>query len=109
MSPMPVHLPQFLTVFQIVMEILYLGVWCRPFTNYWALPTPSTQCSAATNHLITNAVLNLSSDLMIISIPMPLLFKVQLPLKNKAILLGIFLIGAFNVSPFPAKKKENRR
>lgn len=81
----------------VVMEILYLGVWCRPFSQYWAVPPNSTQCSAATNHLITNAVLNLSSDLMIIGIPMPLLFKVKLPKKNKAILIGVFLIGTFTM------------
>ncbi|KAF1962272.1 hypothetical protein CC80DRAFT_487777 [Byssothecium circinans] len=78
------------------MEILYLGVWCRPFNQYWAVPT-SIQCAAATNHLITNAVINLSSDLMIISLPMPLLFRVKLPLKKKLVLGGIFAIGAFNV------------
>ena len=22
----------------VLMEILYLGVWCRPFTQYWAVP-----------------------------------------------------------------------
>ncbi|CAI6340185.1 unnamed protein product [Periconia digitata] len=81
----------------IVMEILYFGVWCRPFNQYWAIVPNSSQCSAATNHLITNAVLNISSDLMIIAIPMPLLFKVKLPLKNKLILCGIFLIGTFNI------------
>jgi hypothetical protein len=93
------------------MEVLYFGVWCRPFDQYWAVPTNSSkagpyvcrfasltnieQCSAATNHLITNAVFNISSDLIIISIPMPLLFKVRLPKKNKAILVSVFLIGAF--------------
>jgi hypothetical protein len=81
------------------MEILYLGVWCRPFNQYWAVPTNNTQCSAAKNHLITNAVLNISSDIMIILIPMPLLFQVQLPRKNKAVLVGIFAIGVFNVRP----------
>ncbi|KAF2439005.1 hypothetical protein P171DRAFT_490457 [Karstenula rhodostoma CBS 690.94] len=81
----------------VVMEILYLGVWCRPFSQYWAVPSSNPQCSAATNHLITNTVLNISSDIMIIAIPMPLLFKVKLPRKNKAILLGIFLIGTFNI------------
>jgi hypothetical protein len=53
------------------------------------------QCSAATNHLITNAVFNISSDLIILSIPLPLLFRVRLPKKNKAILFSVFLIGAF--------------
>ncbi|KAJ4355557.1 uncharacterized protein N0V89_003575 [Didymosphaeria variabile] len=81
----------------VVMEILYLGVWCRPFNQYWAVPPSNPQCSAATNHLITNAVLNISSDIMIIAIPMPLLFKVKLPKKNKAILIGLFLIGTFNI------------
>jgi hypothetical protein len=53
------------------------------------------QCSAATNHLITNAVFNISSDLIILSIPMPLLFRVRLPMKNKVVLVSVFLIGAF--------------
>lgn len=35
---------------------------------------------------------------MIIAIPLPLLFKVKLPRKNKAILLGVFMIGTFTVS-----------
>jgi hypothetical protein len=52
------------------------------------LLTISEQCSAATNHLITNAVFNISSDLIILSIPMPLLFKVRLPIKNKVVLVS---------------------
>jgi hypothetical protein len=79
------------------MELLYFVVWCRPFDQYWAVPTNSKQCSAATNHLITNAVFNISSDVIILSIPMPLLFRVRLPKKNKAILVSVFLIGAFTI------------
>jgi hypothetical protein len=25
----------------LVMEVLYLGVWCRPFHNYWSVKRPS--------------------------------------------------------------------
>ncbi|KAF1932178.1 uncharacterized protein M421DRAFT_416909 [Didymella exigua CBS 183.55] len=82
----------------VIMEILYFAVWCRPFNQYWAVPTSSTQCSAATYHLITNAVFNISSDLIILSIPMPLLFKVRLPRKNKLALIGVFMIGLFTVT-----------
>jgi hypothetical protein len=81
----------------VVMEILYFGVWCRPFNQYWAVPTNSNQCSAAIHHLITNAVLNISSDIMIILIPMPLLFKVKIPKQKKAMLGGVFLIGTFTI------------
>ena len=27
----------------MVMEILYLGVWCRPFTEYWAVPPENSE------------------------------------------------------------------
>ncbi|OAL55782.1 hypothetical protein IQ07DRAFT_639437 [Pyrenochaeta sp. DS3sAY3a] len=81
----------------VIMEILYFAVWCRPFNQYWAVPPNSKQCSAATNHLITNAVFNISSDIIILSIPLPLLFKVRLPKKQKIVLFVIFLIGAFTI------------
>jgi len=56
------------------------------------------QCSAATHHLITNTVFNITSDLIIISIPIPVLFRVRLQTKrNKIILCGLFMIGAFTV------------
>ncbi|KAI5458992.1 hypothetical protein BGZ63DRAFT_269713 [Mariannaea sp. PMI_226] len=81
----------------VLMEILYLGVWCRPFNQYWAVPPNSAQCSAATHHLITNAVLNISSDLMIIAIPMPIFLKSQLPVKRKVVLCGVFALGCFTI------------
>ena len=28
----------------VVMEILYFGVWCRPFNQYFAVPTNSSEC-----------------------------------------------------------------
>ncbi|EXU98679.1 hypothetical protein X797_008153 [Metarhizium robertsii] len=81
----------------VLMEILYLGVWCRPFSQYWAVPPDSTQCSAATNHLITNAVLNISSDIMIILIPMPIFLQSRLKWRKKLILVGVFALGGFTI------------
>jgi hypothetical protein len=75
------------------MELLYLAVWCRPFSGYWALPAPSPQCSAATNHLITYAVLNLSSDLAMLVIGFSLFVGSHLPWDRKLILCGVFGIG----------------
>lgn len=31
----------------VVMEILYLGVWCRPFNQYWAVPPNSSKCACS--------------------------------------------------------------
>merc|ERR1712000_495437 len=81
----------------VVMEVLYLGVWCRPFSQYWAVPPDNVQCSAATNHLITNTVFNISSDIMIILIPMPIFLRSQISLKKKAVLVGVFALGTFTI------------
>ena len=32
----------------VVMEVLYLGVWCRPFNQYWAVPPSSSKHIAGT-------------------------------------------------------------
>lgn len=60
----------------ILMETLYFAVWCRPFSDYFAVPTPNPrQCAAAWNHLITNAVMNLSSDLMLLGITLSIAWE----------------------------------
>ncbi|KAK5007805.1 hypothetical protein LTR28_004811, partial [Elasticomyces elasticus] len=79
----------------VFMEIFYLGIWCRPFTEYWAVPTLNIQCSAAINHLITNAVFNLSSDVILLSIALPMFVRSKLPTRKKVALICIFGLGFF--------------
>ncbi|KAK5111994.1 hypothetical protein LTR62_004528 [Meristemomyces frigidus] len=81
----------------VFMEIFYFGVWCRPFYNYWAVPTPNIQCSAATNHLITNAVFNLTSDCAVIAIGLPMFLRLNLAWRKKIALISIFSLGFFVV------------
>lgn len=79
----------------VVMEIFYFAVWCVPFHNYWAVPTPDSQCSAAIHHLIMNAVFNLSSDLAMLCIALPMFLRSHLPLQRKLTLSAIFGLGVF--------------
>lgn len=80
-----------------VMFVLYFGVWCRPFSDYWAVPTDNVQCTTALNHLITNLAFNLSSDLMIIAIPLPMLIKQRLAIKKKLLIIFPFTLGFFSM------------
>ncbi|KAH6717478.1 hypothetical protein DL95DRAFT_316042 [Leptodontidium sp. 2 PMI_412] len=79
----------------LLMEVLYFLVWCRPFTEYWAVPTDNIQCTAATHHLLTNFIFNVSSDLFIMCIPLPLLIRSKLPLAKKLMLCLLFSLGIF--------------
>ncbi|KAF2202533.1 hypothetical protein GQ43DRAFT_439629 [Delitschia confertaspora ATCC 74209] len=79
----------------VVMEILYFAAWCHPFHEYWAVPTDNTQCNALTHHRITNAVFNISSDIIMLGIALPMFIRSLLPLKRKLILCCIFSLGIF--------------
>lgn len=81
----------------IVMDILYFGVWCQPFHNYWAVPTPNPQCDAATHHLITNAVFNLTSDCAMLAIGLPMFLRMHLPWQKKIPLILVFSLGIFTI------------
>ncbi|KAH8201352.1 hypothetical protein TruAng_004520 [Truncatella angustata] len=81
----------------VVMEILFFAVWCRPFSHYWQVPAPTMNCSQEKDHLITNTVFNITTDIMIIALPMPVFFKAQLPPKRKAVLIGVFALGLFTI------------
>jgi hypothetical protein len=78
-----------------LMEILFFTVWCRPFHNYWSVPAANPQCSTYHDHLIVNTVFNISSDLLMLCIPLPILIRAQLPLRKKLILCIVFSMGVF--------------
>ena len=54
-------------------------------SKHWTNILPSVwtaQCASYYHHLITDAVFNISSDLMMLFLPLPLLIKAKLPLKR---------------------------
>ncbi|KAE8363940.1 hypothetical protein BDV27DRAFT_145722 [Aspergillus caelatus] len=74
----------------IVIEVLFLGVWCRPIRYYY-------QCGTYLNHLITTTVFNISSDLMMLCIPLPLFIRSHLPFKQKVAVCAVFSLGGIVV------------
>lgn len=82
----------------VVMMGLYYGYWCRPFHAFYEVPTPNIQCATQTHHLIVNLTFNLTSDLLIIFIPLPLFIKAHLELKKKLLLIFPFSMGFFTMA-----------
>ncbi|KAF7506658.1 hypothetical protein GJ744_011487 [Endocarpon pusillum] len=68
---------------------------CRPFKGYWAVPPPDPQCTTLQHYSITQGVFNISSDLMMLGVMLPLLAQTNLPSKQKVVLVGIFSMGSF--------------
>lgn len=68
---------------------------CRPFKGYWAMPPPSSQCSTLQNYAIVQACFNITSDTLMLFIPLPLVTKLAVPFKQKIVLMIIFSMGIF--------------
>lgn len=68
---------------------------CRPFTGYWAMPPPDPQCTTLEHYSIAQACFNISSDTLMLFVPLPLILRTTMPLKQKAVLMFIFSMGLF--------------
>jgi len=67
--------------------------------DQWAYPPPTDECATYTHYLTIELLFNVSSDILILAIIIPILVKTQLPWSQKALLLlfysaGIFIIAA---------------
>ncbi|KAH4807747.1 hypothetical protein HBH61_127350 [Parastagonospora nodorum] len=78
----------------IAVEIAFFTA-CRPFNGYWAVPPPNPQCTTLEHFAIVQATFNISSDLLIIAVPIPMIASLSLPLKQKIGLGLLFSMGTF--------------
>jgi hypothetical protein len=78
---------------------------CQPETvslwNYFRLHSadglPTVQCAFPSHHMILNVTFNVTFDLMIFLIPLPLFFRSNLPWKRKLLLILPFTMGVFTI------------
>ncbi|KAF7596027.1 hypothetical protein BBP40_003807 [Aspergillus hancockii] len=78
----------------VLVEVLFCSVWCGPpITMYWDVPPKDSDCATYYDHLITTSVFNISSDLMMLCIPIPLIMRSRIQLKRKLLLCGVFSLG----------------
>jgi len=68
---------------------------CRPFPGYWAMPPPDPQCTTLEHYAIVQGAFNISSDLLMLFIPLPLLVRMRMAWRNKVVLVLIFSMGLF--------------
>ncbi|KAF2159434.1 hypothetical protein M409DRAFT_30052 [Zasmidium cellare ATCC 36951] len=69
---------------------------CIPAHKSWQIkPYAGDNCTVRKPNYIVIAVLNSLTDMGIIMVPMPLLFKVKVPLKQKIALILLFSLGFF--------------
>lgn len=75
----------------VVLETFLL---CRPFKYNWD-PTLNHTCGNRIASYIASGGLNLVTDIMVLSLPVPMVWALRIPRRNKIILFGVFGVGLF--------------
>jgi len=79
----------------LVIELTYFFALCRPFSQYWAVPVKNPQCANYYYYCIIQMVFNISSDILMLFIPLPFIINSKVPSVKRAMLIGIFSLGIF--------------
>lgn len=79
-------------VLYLVSTLLVDFMVCIPVRAYWDT-TIKGRCIDRIKYYIVTAALNIFTDFWILILPMPMVWKLQISLRQKLILCGIFLIG----------------
>ncbi|UKZ76318.1 hypothetical protein TrVFT333_004020 [Trichoderma virens FT-333] len=93
-------LRSYLFIFFVTYTIVQVFTFseCKPFHLYWqVLPDPGP-CAQAQMQLIVLGVLNIVTDFMLLVMPIPIIFKLKVPMARKAQLLGLFTLGIFIIA-----------
>ncbi|KAI9673327.1 MAG: hypothetical protein M1829_004093 [Trizodia sp. TS-e1964] len=68
---------------------------CRPLAYAFDKTIPGGDCVNVGSLFISAALINIASDITILVLPMPLIFRLWVSQKQKAAVAGIFLLGGF--------------
>ena len=83
----------------------YSAIWivtsifqCRPVSRVWD-PTVNEKCIDIDKVLIVMGSLNVLTDALLLCLPLPQLWRLQMRRRTKLQLTGIFSIGSLSVNP----------
>jgi hypothetical protein len=70
-------------------------IFCYPVRNFWSLDEAIRKhhCLPEGPVWFTNAGIQIATDLMILALPMPLLWKLHMPRKQKCGIMIVFGLG----------------
>ncbi|PVH68619.1 hypothetical protein DL98DRAFT_375249, partial [Cadophora sp. DSE1049] len=68
---------------------------CTPIARSWDLSITSGSCINRPIFYFANAGLNIGTDCVMLILPIPMLWNLQMPRRQKAGLIGVFMAGSF--------------
>ncbi|KAI4837646.1 hypothetical protein E4T44_08236 [Aureobasidium sp. EXF-8845] len=69
---------------------------CVPVRAQWDLTVPTSRCINKQAFYIGNGVMNIITDLMVLALPIPIVWRLTLELRQKIILSVVFTLGSIS-------------
>ena len=84
----------FTTIMSIAMALL-VTLQCRPVAYYWNKAIVGGKCLNFTQVIIAVAAVDIVTGAMILLLPLPMLYGLQMSLNRKVAIVALFLMGSF--------------
>lgn len=94
----------FLAAWAVALAFL-LTLICQPVATFWDSSIPG-HCLDITTVWYVMAGVNLVTDFLILTLPMPVISSLQLPSRQKYMLMGVFCLGFLYVLPLPRRTQH---
>lgn len=65
---------------------------CKPIHGFWDVTIPST-CISSREFFLGNSIPNIFMDVFILSLPVRMVWQLQMPVRQKVQVSGLFLLG----------------
>jgi hypothetical protein len=73
-------------------NILMMAFGCSPIRKYWTPGIPGVCLNLEVMYLV-GGIPNIVLDFLILLLPLPLLWKLKMPLNRKLLVVGVFVLG----------------
>ena len=89
-------------VISLFIAVLFVDIFqCNPIAFNWDMTIKDGKCINQGAFYVSTAALNLFTDLMVLSIPILITWRLQMPLRRKIAVCVILCLGAVYVSHLP--------
>ena len=83
----------FVTIGLVVASIPATIFECIPVDGAWSLTNSDAKCYTFVDFLYASTAINVATDLVLCTVPIPLFWRLQLPRRQKVMISGLFFIG----------------
>ncbi|KAH7131010.1 integral membrane protein [Dactylonectria macrodidyma] len=66
---------------------------CRPISMNWDQTTPGGKCGNQPMYYMALGIINILVEVTLLGLPFPVLYKLQMPLRKKLVVFGMFSVG----------------